>query len=85
MTYDKMCIEAFLENQLKLLPEVVAETEEEAENFLEDVCAYVCADFEELKEYLDEECDISDIDDEELVNLEEVFPLPDGRFLVVEG
>lgn len=85
MQYDKMCVEAFLKNQLKLLPEKVAQTEEEAESFLEDVCAYVCADKEELKEYLEEECDISDIPEEELMQLEEVFPLPDGRFLVVEG
>ncbi len=85
MQYDKLCVDAFLKNQLKLLPEIVAETEEEAESFLEDVCAYVCADKDELREYLEEECDISDIEDDDLVRLEEVFPLADGRYLVVEG
>lgn len=85
MIYDQLCIEAFLENQLKLLPQKVAETEEEAESFLEDVCAVVCADEEELKEYLEEECDITGVSEDDLVALEEVFPLADGRFLVVEG
>ena len=32
--YDKVCIETFLRDQLKLFPEKVAETPEEAEDFL---------------------------------------------------
>lgn len=31
--YDKVCIETFLRDQLKLFPEKVAETPEEAEDF----------------------------------------------------
>ena len=37
--YDEACIQAFLEQQLKLFPEEVAETPEEAEAFLEDCMA----------------------------------------------
>ena len=33
--YDKVCIETFLRDQLKLFPEKVAETPEEAEDFLD--------------------------------------------------
>ena len=40
--YDEACIQAFLEQQLKLFPEEVAETPEEAEAFLEDCMAMVC-------------------------------------------
>ena len=40
--YDDICVEKFLEHQLQLFPEPVAETEEEALYFLEDVCAVVC-------------------------------------------
>ena len=40
--YDEACVEAFLENQLQLLPEKVAETYEEAEDFLESCMAIVC-------------------------------------------
>ena len=40
--YDEVCLEYFLENQTKLFPEPVAETIEEAEEFLEDCMAVVC-------------------------------------------
>lgn len=33
--FDEMVVQCFLENQLQLYPEKVAETYEEAENFLE--------------------------------------------------
>ena len=39
--YDDACIQAFLEQQLKLFPEEVANTPEEAEAFLED-CTLLC-------------------------------------------
>ena len=44
MDYDDIIVQTFLKKQLKLLPELVAETEEEAQYFLEDVCAIVCDD-----------------------------------------
>ena len=48
--YDEACIQAFLEQQLKLFPEEVAETPEEAEAFLEDCMAMVCDNKDEVIE-----------------------------------
>ena len=46
--YDKKVIEVFLKDQLKLFPEKVAEDEQEAAEFLEDVCAVVCKNKKEV-------------------------------------
>ena len=84
--YDEKCLECFLENQLKLFPEKVAENLEEAAEFLEDCMAVVCKNIKEVKAYFEEEgLDISGMSLEELKELEEVFSLEDGRFLIVEG
>lgn len=84
--YDKMCLQCFLDQQLKLFPEKVAENLEEAEEFLEDCMAVVCKDIKEVKEYFEEAGqDISGMSLEEMKEIEEVFPLEDGRFLIVEG
>lgn len=84
--YDEVCLQFFLDNQLKLFPEKVAENLEEAAEFLEDCMAVVCKDMKEVKAYW-EECgiDINGMSLEEMKNSEEVFELPDGRFLIVEG
>ena len=50
--YDDLCVQTFLEKQLQLFPEVVAETEEEALYFLEDVCAVVCDSEKEVIAYM---------------------------------
>ena len=83
--YDKKTIGAFLDNQLKLFPEKVADTEEEAAEFLEDVCAVVCKNKKEVIEYLEDEMDISGMSEEEILSSEEVFDIGDGRYLIVEG
>lgn len=83
--YDDACIQAFLEQQLKLFPEEVANTPEEAEAFLEDCMAMVCDDKAEVIEYLEDEMDIVGMDEEEILEAEEVFAIGDGRYLVVEG
>ena len=84
--YDKMCLQCFLDQQLKLFPEKVAENLEEAEEFLEDCMAVVCKNIKEVKEYFEEAGqDISGMSLEEMKEIEEVFPLEDGRFLIVEG
>ncbi len=84
--YDELCINAFLEHQLKLFPEKVAETQEEAEEFLEDCMAVVCKNIGEVKIFLEEEgLDIAGMSKEELAQMEEVFPISDGRYLIVEG
>ncbi len=83
--YDKKTVEAFLKNQLKLFPEKVAENEEEAAEFLEDVCATVCKNKKEVMEYLEDAADISGMTEDEILGLEEVFEIGDGRYLIVEG
>ena len=65
--YDKVCIETFLRDQLKLFPEKVAETPEEAEDFLDMCMAAVCKNMKEVREYFDETgADISGMSKEEL-------------------
>jgi hypothetical protein len=83
--YDEEVLEVFLENQSQLFDERVAETPEEAEDFLDMCMAVVCDDIKEVKEYLSEVCDISGMSIEEIQEASEVFPLSDGRYLVVEG
>jgi hypothetical protein len=84
--YDEICIKTFLEHQLQLFPEVVAETPEEAEEFLDMCMAVVCKNLKEVRAYF-EECgsDISGMGKQELEEAQEVFPLPDGRYLVVDA
>ena len=81
--YDDEVLEVFLEKQEQLFSEPVAETPEEAEEFLEDCMAVVCKNLREVKEYFDEAgTDISGMSDEELLEQSEVFELPSGRFLI---
>lgn len=85
-TYDMECLEVFLKKQRQLFREEVASNLEEAEAFLEDCLAVVCQDLQEVKDYFEEEgMDISGMDDQEMEEASEVFALPDGRYLVVEG
>ena len=83
--YDDMCVQTFLEKQLQLFPEIVAETEEEALYFLEDVCAVVCDSQKEAINYMKDMLDVHGMSKEEILSAEEVFALPDGRYLIVEG
>ena len=84
--YDEECLKTFILNQGQLFDEPVAETLEEAEAFLEDCMASIVDSIEEVKEFLDQEgMDISVMSDEEIEEASEVFALPDGRYLIVEG
>lgn len=83
--YDDMILDAFLKQQLQLVPEVVAESREEAEEFLEDCMAVVCSSLTEVRAYFEEVADVTGMSDEDLLEQSEVFAIPDGRFLVVEG
>ena len=84
--YDEECLKVFLKKQLQLFDEPVAESLEEAEAFLEDCMAVVVDSLDEVREYFEENgTDISDMSDEELEEASEVFGLPSGRYLVVEG
>lgn len=85
MQYDKVCLETFLEKQTQLFDEPVAETLEEAEYFLEYSLAVVKKDMKEVKKYFKDNMDIAGMSEEEILEASEVFPLPDGRYLIVEG
>ena len=84
--YDDDVLECFLENQLQLFPEKVAENLEEAEDFLEECMAVVVDSVEEVIAYFEEEgVDIEDAMDDEILDADEVFDVGDGRYLIVEG
>lgn len=84
--YDEECLQVFLKKQGQLFDELVAETLEEAEAFLEDCMAAVVDSIEEVREYFDESgADVDGMSEEELEDASEVFALPDGRYLVVEA
>ena len=84
--YDEECLKVFLEKQLQLFDEPVAETLEEAEACLEDCMAVVVDSLDEVRDYFEENgADIAEMTDDELEEASEVFPVSDGRYLVVEG
>ena len=60
-------------------------TEECINTFLENQ-AQVVDSIEEVREYLEEAgADVEGMSDEELEDASEVFALPDGKYLIVEG
>ena len=78
--------ESIFEKQLQLFDEPVADSLDEAEAFLEDCMAVVVDSLKEVRDYFDENgTDISHMSDEDLEEASEVFALPSGRYLVVEG
>ena len=84
--YDEECLTTFLKNQSQLFDEPVAESIEEAEAFLEDCMAAVVDNIDEVRDFLDGEgLDVDGMSSEELEEASEVFALPDGRYLIVEG
>lgn len=84
--YDEECLQTFLEKQGQLFDEPVAGTMEEAEAFLEDCMAVVVNNIEEVKRFLEEEgMDVEGMSMEEIEESAEVFVLPSGQYLIVEG
>ena len=84
--YDEECLKTFLKNQSQLFDEPVAESIEEAEAFLEDCMAAVVDNIDEVRDFLDGEgLDVDGMSSEELEEASEVFALPDGGYLIVEG
>lgn len=84
--YDEEVLNTFLEKQAQLFSEEVAQTPEAAEEFLEDCMAVVCEDIHEVRDYFEDAgSDISGMLDDELLDQSEVFSMPSGRFLIVEG
>ncbi len=84
--YDEECLKTFLQKQLQLFDEPVADSYESAEAFLEDCMAVVVENINEVREFLEEEgMDVDGMSNEELEEASEVFSLADGRYLIVEG
>lgn len=84
--FDDEVLECFLDNQLQLFPDKVAETLEEAEDFLVDCMAVVVDSVEEVIEYFEEEgMDTDGMSDDEILEADEVFDIGDGRYLIVVG
>lgn len=84
--YDDAVLECFLENQLQLFPEDVANDLEEAESFLEECMAVVVNSVSEVLEYFEDAgLDMDGAVGEEILEAAEVFDVGDGRYLIVEA
>ena len=84
--FDDAVLECFLEKQGQLFPQPVAETLEEAEDFLEGCMAVVVETVEEVLEYFEEEgIDTEEADESGILEADEVFEIGDGRYLIVQG
>lgn len=84
--YSEECIYTFLKNQGQLFDQPVAESYDEAEAFLEDCMAVVVDSISEVREYLDQSgMDVDGMSRTELEEASEVFLLPNGQYLIVEG
>ena len=84
--YDDAVLKCFLDNQLQLFPEEVADTLDEAESFLEEVMAVVVESVEEVIEFFEEEgIDMDGAEGEDILEAAVVFDVGDGRYLIVEG
>lgn len=83
--FDKKVIKAFLDNQLKLYPEIVAQDEEEALDFLECSLATVVNSPKDVIDFLKSVgVDTAGLSRKELLALPEVIEVGDGRFLILE-
>lgn len=84
--FDDAVLECFLENQEQLFPHPVAETLDEAEDFLEECMAVVVDSVDEVLEYFEEEgLDTEEAGADEILEADEVFDVGDGRYLIVQG
>lgn len=84
--YEAECVEVFLREQEKLLGEKVFETEEEVLDFFEDCFATVLDSVDDIRAYFDDNgMDVQGMSEDEILNSAEVFELPSGKYLVVEG
>ena len=84
--YNEECLKTFLQKQEQLFDEPVADTLPEAEAFLEDCMAVVVNSMDEVKEYFEESgADVTGMTLDDLEEVSEVFVLPGGQYLIVEG
>ncbi len=85
-TFSEKDLQIFLDRQLQLFPEPVADTIEEAEYFLEDCMAVLCKDKKEVMDYFEEEgVDLCGMSADEALSQPEVFALDGGRYMIVES
>ena len=86
MDFDDAVLKCFLDNQTQLFPEPVADTLDEARDFLEENMATVVDSVDEVLEYFEDAgIDIDGAEDEEILEADEVFDIGDGRYLIVEA
>lgn len=84
--FDDAVLKCFLDNQSQLFPEPVADTLDEARDFLEECMALVVDSVDEVIEYFEDEgIDMEGAMDDEILEASEVFDVGDGRYLIVEG
>ena len=84
--FDDAVLQYFLDNQLQLFPEKVADSLMEAEDFLEECMAVVVNSKEEVLNFFEEEgLDLEGADADEILEADEVFDIGDGRYLIIEG
>lgn len=84
--YDDTVLNCFIEKQEQLFDERVAETLEEADDFLTEVLAVVADTKEDVIEYFEEEgLDMQTEEGEDIFEAKEVFEVGDGRYLIVQG
>lgn len=86
-TYDKECLQVFLENQYQLFEKPIVETMRETEEYLEEIMAVIVNSKEEVMQYFEENgMDTSGMSLDDVVNQAEVFKLAkSGRYLIVEA
>ena len=78
--YSEEAVKIFLEKQEQLFDEPVADTLEEAGEFLEEWMAVEVNSLKEVRRYLDEAgAAVDGMSDMELKEAAEVVPLPSGR------
>lgn len=83
--FDAKVLDVFLEQQEKLFPEAVADTREEADDFLAECMAVVVDSKKDVWAYFEEEgVDIAEMNEDEILEADEVFAVGDGRYLIVE-
>ena len=84
--YSEEAVGIFLEKQGQLFDEPVADTLGEAGELLEECMSVEVNALKEVRRYLEEAgADVDAMSDMELKEAAEVFPLPSGRYLIVEG
>ena len=77
-------MKTFLNKQLQLFDEKVAETPQEAEEFLEDNLAVVLDSIEDVRDYLDESgMDAAQLSKDEICRHPKCLHFRDGKYLVV--